>query len=507
MRVVLYPLVVLSTIWFFSCAKAPLEGTNQAPAILNLHIDSQSATTGSALLLVADIQDPDGDSLQVSWESSIGTIQSAYEDSARWVSPDSSVYARIIVRAVDPEGLEAADTLRFWVHNRVPEITLLTASSSTVLNGNTITLSAAATDADSHAVSFTWSTPWGSLDHSFGSSVRWTVPDSTMQAWVELTATDEYGAQSRDTLSVTVYTEVGCAWILNQGAQEIVKLSAIGDELLRLDGFHDLQDLDVDPENRRLWVCEGDPAALHCYDLRGTPLFTRTEGFARPTRLRSWQRTGSVMVLDADTAQVVEISLYGDRELRRLAGMSRPNALDVNQRTGALWICDEGSNHLFHVNDGWEGSISDVRNSPHVVARDGYLFPVDVSVEDSTGACWLVDKEAGKLVRYEQDGLDSLVVSGLENPVAVAATWSEGLCWVLDRGLDSRALRYFFDQEQVAVEGLLFPKDLAFNRIDSHVWVLDTERNRVLRLRPSGSVAGAWSNFDFPTRIVINGGS
>lgn len=507
MRLPVYLLVIISTHWFFGCARAPLSGENQAPTISNLRVEAEDATPGSALLLRADIQDPDGDSLQVVWESSIGTMLSTYTDSARWASPDSSVYARIVVRAVDPEGLETADTLRFWVHNQAPTITLMQSSSQTVLNGNTITLSAAASDPDSHAVTLSWSTPWGNLERATGSGVRWTVPDSTMHAWVELTATDEYGAASRDTLEVMVYTEVGCAWVLNQGAQEIVKLSAIGDELLRLNGFHDLQDLDVDPENRRLWVCEGDPAALHCYDLRGTPLFTRTEGFARPTRLRSWQRTGSVMVLDADTAQVVEISLYGDRELRRIAGMTRPNALDLNQRTGALWICDEGSNYLFHVNDGWEGSISDVRTSPHVAARDGYLFPVDVSVEDSTGACWLVDKEAGTLVRYAADGLDSLLVGGLENPVAVAATWSEGLCWVLDRGLESRALRFFFDQEQVAVEGLLFPKDLAYNRIDSHVWVLDTERNRVLRLRPDGTVAGAWTDFDFPTRIVINGGS
>ncbi len=507
MKFSLYLLVAISTIWYSGCARAPLSGENQAPTILNLRIEAEEATPGSALLLRADISDPDGDSLQVSWECNLGQMLSSYQDSARWASPDSSVVARVVVRAVDPEGLESADTLRFWVHNQVPVITQLSASSRTVLNGNTITLSAAAMDPDSHAVSFSWDTPWGSLDHAYGSSVRWTVPDSTMHAWVELVATDEYGAQSRDTLDVTVYTEVGCAWVLNQGAQQIVKLSAIGDELLRLDGFQDLQDVDVDPENRRLWVCEGYPAALHCFDLIGTPLFTRTEGLARPTRLRSWQRTGSVMVLDADTAQVVEISLYGDRELRRIGGLTRPNALDVNQRTGAVWICDEGSNQLFHVNDGWEGSISDVRSSPHVQARDGYLFPVDVSVEDSTGACWLVDKEAGTLVRYEDDGLDSLVVTGLENPVAVSATWSEGLCWVLDRGLDSRALRYFFDQEQVAVEGLLFPKDLAYNRIDSHVWVLDTERNRVLRLRPDGSVAGAWTDFNFPTRIVINGGS
>ena len=501
-----YLLVLFITGWFIGCARAPQQDVDGVPVVRNLRIESTDPTPGMAVLVTAEVFDPDGDSLQVEWSANIGQMLATYQDSARWQSPDSSVYVRIVVTASDPAGQTTADTLRFWVHNQPPVITRLEASAQTVLNGNTISLYGQAADPDSHLVTLSWSTPWGDLSASAGDSVRWTVPDSTMHAWVALSAVDAYGAVARDTLNVVVYTEVGCAWIISQGQQEVVKLSSIGDELLRMDGFTDLQDLDLDPENRRLWVCEGQPPAVHSFDLRGQELFSITEGLSRPIRLRSWYRTGSVLVMDADSAQILEFSLSGDRTLRRINGLDRPNALDLDQRTGALWICDEGSNSLFHVWDGYDGDIADVGSSPHVLRRDGYQFPVDISVEDSTGACWLVDKEAGMLVRYEAGGTDSLIVTGFQNPVAVAATWSEGLCWVLDRGLNSRALRYFFDQEQVVVEDLLFPKDLAFNRIDSHVWVLDTERNRVLRIRPEGTVAGAWTNFDFPTRVVINGG-
>jgi hypothetical protein len=501
-----YLFITFLTLWFSGCAKAPNQNQNLPPVIDNLRLEAETTTPGSSMLFLATVTDPDGDSLEVEWQTSVGLITSSYQDSARWQSPDSSVFVRVVVSAQDPLGNSSSDTLRFWVHNRPPIIESMSSSAGTVLNGNTITLFARASDPDSHAVSLQWSTPWGSLSSSVGDTLRWTVPDSTMHAWVALAAVDEYGATTRDTLTVIVYTEVGCAWVISQGQQEIVKLSSIGDELLRMSGFQDLQDLDIDPENRRLWVCEGDPPILHSFDLRGEELFRVVEGLARPTRLRSWYRTGSVLVLDADSAKVVEINLHGNRQVRTIGGLTRPNALDLDQRTGALWICDEGSNYLYHVADGFEGSISDVRTSPHVIRRDGYLFPVDISVEDSTGACWLVDKEAGMLVRYEPNGVDSLIVSGFQNPVAVAATWSEGLCWVLDRALDSRVIRYFFDQEQVSLDGLLFPKDLAFNRIDSHVWVLDTERNRVMRIRPDGTVAGMWTDFDFPTRIVINGG-
>lgn len=505
MRRLLYHLVVILTLWS-GCARAPHQETDEVPRIRDLRLVSGDQVPGQSLLVAADIHDPDGDSLLVEWQASVGGFVAQYEDSARWASPDSSAFVRIIVRAEDPAGNQASDTLRFWVNNQPPEFIRLNASSRTVLNGNTVSLYGAATDLDSHAVELHWSTPWGQLSTSVGDTVRWTVPDSTMHAWVAVSAVDSYGASRQDTVRVNVYTEVGCAWVINEGRQEVVKLSSIGDELLRIAGFQDLEDLDVDPENRRLWVVEGAPPMLHSFDLRGNRLFQTSMGLARPTRLRSWFRTGSILVLDADSAQVIEMNQHGDRIVRRVGGLTRPNALDMDQRTGALWICDEGSNHLFHVHDGYEGDIPDVWDSPHVIRRDGYQFPVDISVEDSTGACWLVDKEAGMLVRYEANGLDSLIVMGFQNPVAVAATWSEGLCWVLDRGLDGEVLRYFFDQEQVSLNGLLFPKDLAFNRIDSHVWVLDTERNRILRIRPNGTVAGTWTDFDFPTRIVINGG-
>lgn len=499
-------LVCFATVAYVGCARSPVSEENQPPEIRSLRLSVDPVPASEEVLLLADVVDPDGDALTSTWRINRGELMSSSLDSALWFSPDSAAFVRWIYEVEDSGGLAAADTLSFWVENRPPTITRLDASETVVLNGNTIRLHGAAVDPDSHSFDLRWNTPFGWLHALEGDSVDWTVPDSTFRAWVELQAVDRYGATSHDTLTVTVYREVGCAWILNEGQQEIVKLSRIGDELLRLGGFTDLQDLDVDPENRRLWVVEGNPPALHAFDLRGTPLFTYQDGLARPTRVKAWTRTGSAFVLDADNANIVEINIFGDRVLRTLAGFHRPNALDLHQSTGALWICDEGANLLYHVNDGWEGDIAQVDSSEHVIRRDGYLYPVDVAVEDSTGACWLADKEGGFLVRYEPDASDSLVVHGFQNPVAISAAWSDGLCWVLDRGLDSHALRLFFDQAQLDVGGLSFPKHLAYNRIDAHCWVLDSERNRVLRLDPQGSIVGSWTDFDFPTRIVINGG-
>lgn len=497
--------VLIVTIGLASCARTPDDRINLAPDIDDVHIVGDR-NPSSELRFRVEVSDPEADSMLATWSISHGQFLTRSLDSARWISPDSSAYVRLIYMVEDAVGNISADTSRFWIDNQPPVILNSLSSDSTVLNGNTITLTSLALDPDSHAVSLSWSSPWGLFTDASGPTARWTVPDSTMHAWAVVRAEDPYGAWAADTVKIKVYTEVGCAWILNQGRQEIVKLSAIGDELLRLGGFTDLRDLDVDPGNRRLWVSEGNPPAVHALDFDGNPLHSITEGLARPDRIRAWHRTGSILVMDTENAAILEFNLFGDNLLRSISGLHRPNALDINQRTGELWICDEGSNYLYHVHDGYEGDIAQVDSSLHIRKRDGYLYPVDVSVEDSTGACWLVDKEAGMLVRYEPNGLDSLIVTGFDNPVAISAAWSEGLCWVMDRGLNSSVSRYFFDLRQVQVDGLLFPKDLAYNRLDEHLWVLDSERNRVLRIDPEGQRVGSWTDFDFPTRIVINGG-
>ena len=489
-----------------ACAKLPTEVANYAPEILDVSALSEEITSHQEVIFYARVQDAEGDSLTGSWEINYGEKVSYTWDSLTWISPDSSSYVTLTYTVHDPTGNSDSFVYNFWVDNRAPLFLSKGISQENILNGNTVRVWASSSDPDTHAVTQYWSSPFGSLSSTLGDSVYWTVPDTTIHAFVTVRAEDEFGAFSQDTIYGNIYTEIGCPWVINYGAGEVVKLSAIGDELVRLTGFEDPQDIDIDAENRRIWVCEGIPSRLHAFDLEGNEEFVLEDLVARPTRVKCWTRTGSCYVLDADSAQVVEVDFNGIHTLSRRQGFVRPNALDVYQRDGMLWVCDEGSNILYQIRPEADDFIAEVDTADHVTRRDGYSFPVDVSVEDSTGACWLVDKEAGMLVRYEPDAMDSLVSYGFQNPVAISAAWSNGLAWILDRSVNSRALRVFYDDVQASVGDLAFPKDLAYNRLDSHCWVLDTERNRVLRIDPDGEVVGTWINFDFPTRIVINAG-
>lgn len=497
-------LVLLALV--FACARLPENSENQAPEILSIALSPNPATAGSQILFTAQVLDPEGDSLRATWQLNRGSILAQYPDSVRWQSPDSTTYTTLIYTVEDSHGNLSADTLYFWVENRTPTFTELGQESPIALNGNTLTLWAHAIDPDSQAVALSWTSPWGVLSSSTGDTVRWTAPDTTLSAWIKVTATDPWGISLSDTIRVRVYSEIGCVWILDSGHSRVVKLSADGDFLLEIPDLAEPADLDLDPENRRLWVSELEPPALKAFDLRGNLLLSVTEGFSRPTRIKTRYRTGSVLVLDQDSSRIVEIEYDGDVSSRFISGLERPSAIALHQRTGTLWVADEGANRVWQVPNDYSGTLALEDSLQGVRSHNGFLFPYDVSVEDSTGAAWVVDKDAGRLVRYQPEGLDSLRIGGFDNPVAVAAGRSEGLAWALDRNSTGKAVRLFFDLRQVEYSGIRFPKALAFNPLDANCWVLDGERNQVLRLNPQGLLVGTWSSFSFPSRVVINGG-
>ncbi len=489
-----------------SCARLPTESDNLPPVIVSLNRSETIVNAGSEILFTAITRDPDGDSTSTRWEINRGQFLSVGTDSALWKSPDSTSYVRLIFTVEDALNQVESDTSFFWVENRAPVFTQLGQESLNVLNGNTISLWAEAIDPDSQQVELQWQTPFGSLQQSSGDSVRWTAPDSTVRAWIAVIAQDQYGIETTDTLFAQVYSEIGCVWVIDQGNAEVVKLSAAGDELLRIGGLGDPMDLDIDPENRRLWVCQGTPPVLKAFDLQGNELFSREDLFSHPVRLRSWYRNGSVFVLDDDSAQVVEVAFSGNSVRRRLEGFGDPLSFDLHQRTGKIWVCDPGAYSVWQIDPAFEGNVSGADTLSAVSRHGGFHYPVDVSVEDSTGASWVVDKELGLLVRYGESGEDSLIVPGFSNPVAIDAAWSEGLVWVLDRALVGRAVRLFYSQLQAEADDISFPKALAYNRLDDHCWVLDSERNRLLKLNPDGAVVGSWTDFYFPSRLVINSG-
>ncbi|WP_233585288.1 kelch repeat-containing protein [Corallococcus sp. CA054B] len=98
--------------------------------------------------------------------------------------------------------------------NAAPWIASLSAAPGTVGPGGTVSLQAAALDANpSDTLTYSWSAPSGSFAQAGSLSTTWTAPTSAATVPLTLTVTDSKGAQGKVTFNVTVTTGKGDATV------------------------------------------------------------------------------------------------------------------------------------------------------------------------------------------------------------------------------------------------------------------------------------------------------
>jgi len=502
-RLMILFLVPLGILWLTSCAKIPTEKVNDPPRFRErIKASSNQFHPGETIAFTIQVEDPEDDPISSHWLFSTGNVLGTSQDSASWVAPDSSQEVVVIVQVEDNHGNFSADTATFQNENRAPLIQGLHASSLSVINGNTISIWANAVDPDSHNVYFSWFSRDGDILENFQDSIRWQAPDTTVDSWVSMAAYDDFGAISRDTLRLTVYRELGCVWICNEGAGEVVKMSSIGSEILRIGNFDKPVAIDVDSEYRFVWVADQIAGTVYKINFDGE-IQTALTGFVNPVSLKASSRTGRCWVVDADSAVVKQVARNGTQILNVVRGFNQPNDVDVNTRTGEVWITDAGAGILYRLT-GDLPPILNVSDTTYVQAVQGLVWPYSVAVEEATDACWVTDRGTGTVYRYGPDLSDTLQVSGFDSPLDVVSTQYEALVWIADRSANGKVVRLFYNDIQITVDGLNFPKAMAVNLADGVCWALDTERNRILRISDAGQILSEITNFDYPTAIAIN---
>ncbi|MBL7033646.1 MAG: hypothetical protein ISR91_05815 [Candidatus Delongbacteria bacterium] len=498
-------LVLLLLLLVVSCSRIPTQAVNSAPTIQN---PIQASTTpihpGQTITFTISVDDPDNDSLSSSWQASCGTILSSSVDSARWQAPDSTQPVRIICLVSDPAGATAADTGWFANENRNPIISQWRTMSPILLNGNSAWYAVTAGDPDSQTVHYNWEISGGSVLAAAGDSMQWQAPDSVTHAWIAVAVTDEWGGEAGDTLQVEVYRELGCAWICSQGEGEVVKLSSLGAELLRIQRFTEPVALTVDAENRRVWVADREAQLLWRLNLDGAVLDSLSTS-GRPVAVAAVTQDGSCWVADGDSSLVRRIAADGTTILNTIRGLIQPTALVVNPWTAELWICDRGARVLYRV-DADLPLETTVNDTALVKSMSGFTLPVGLAVEPESGACWLADRGADIVYRVAADLSDSLAVGGFSDPLAVAVTSATGVAWVSDGGDSGTISKLFYDNLQLQITGLNWPRALAVDFNDGSCWVPETEQNRVLRYSASGELLTTTSGFNYPVAISLNRG-
>ncbi|MFH1610179.1 MAG: VWA domain-containing protein [Candidatus Bipolaricaulota bacterium] len=188
--------------------------TSPVPPVCTVPATAKSVDEGESIVLKAQIYDPDGDAVAVTWSaprgmfSDLHAIETTYY--APWVKSCDGENVVITLTAVDACGAKATDELILHVRNvnRLPAVDA--GPDLAVDEGGKIKLLASACDPDDDALTYLWTIRCGrgTLDNPRALQPTYTAPltGRCEGETIELTLTvrDACGAETTDTMRVHV---------------------------------------------------------------------------------------------------------------------------------------------------------------------------------------------------------------------------------------------------------------------------------------------------------------
>ena len=202
---------------------APTPFANASPAISSLVVSTTKLGPSESATLAVTAADPDGDALTYAWTATGGTFSGANTATPSWTAPATAGSHTLTVTVSDGNGASvglsvAADVQSHHARgsaslstsfNTWPVVAQVSASPGHVAAGGSVSLSASASDAEGHTLSYAWSQ--GSCAGNFSSataqSPTWTAPATAPSAGscpLQVTVSDGNGGSSTGTVTVKV---------------------------------------------------------------------------------------------------------------------------------------------------------------------------------------------------------------------------------------------------------------------------------------------------------------
>ncbi|MDZ7391720.1 MAG: hypothetical protein ONB25_02310 [candidate division KSB1 bacterium] len=225
----------------------------------------------------------------------------------------------------------------------------------------------------------------------------------------------------------------------------------------------------------------------------------RYSGMAYPWIVEPDPVTGSVWVVDAIYGTVTEISTSGSERVR-LGWLRQPNDIALDHRRRFLWVLEQSKTDSAVVHKfATDGNL--------VLSSEGFVRPSRLAVDINTGACFVADLGARKVMRVSANGRVSEAAVELVAPTGLACDCYHGNLWVADA---TQVLVISLRSGAVAhAEGpFLRAYTLAANDSTGECWVVDLGsphgQAQVVRLRPDGTRVASYGPFVQPYGVAVN---
>ncbi len=493
--------LLVLTVIFSSCSNP---ATNSKPT-LTLEAKKNPVAPGQSTQITATPVDNDGDVVTVTWVCDFGTLSADNGDIVTWTAPgEDNLPCTIIATANDGHGGITEKDLIIDVKNNAPVFNNITTTSSTVLQGNTITLQALAYDPDGSTVRYRWSDNGGGTFSDTlvtRNTATWKAP--TGDTWIKVTCTayDAYGGETDKSLDLLVYSNYGVIWVADSGTDKVYKYSAIGEFLLTVQGTFQRPiaiATNVD-EFFGCYVADYDMGQVFKISEKGAITHTYTS-FKHPIDIDIFQSLRVIWVLDVGNNSVTAINGYTDQVIGTFTGLKEPRSLKVNQETGDVWITDTGNNRIIRIQPkDIPGELPTVADQKTVFRGtssngNGYNEPIHLSFsQHKYNVVYIADisDDEVEMIESSMSGFKEIAVAstGYQNPsfIAVSDKGTSEVVWVIHNTQISTIMSGNLFPSSIDYDTFKYPYRIVTDDLNNKIWVVDNGLNQIIPLDDTGS--------------------
>jgi len=281
-------------------------------------------------------------------------------------------------------------------------------------------------------------------------------------------------------------------WVADQPDKEVVIFNGAG-QLIRVVGgfgtFNKPNAIDVYNADGSFWVCDFYSNRVRKFSASGNPIYATPGGGAEglllnPTMLSVGQSNGECWIADRGHARIIRLGADGAVKAK-ITGFAFPRTVAVDPESGDAWVADEMNNAVVKV----MGSASgEVPVGQVELARFTALPHPWAVAADANGFGWATSHEQGRVIRVSPLGALAASAAGFDNPVDVTVDETASAVYVVDEGagrlvgLPRELQEGVGNYETVAlfvVEGLSHPSDVFVDEEKGKIYVTEMGAGRV----------------------------
>jgi DNA-binding beta-propeller fold protein YncE len=298
----------------------------------------------------------------------------------------------------------------------------------------------------------------------------------------------------------------GSFWVV-PAPSTLARLGADGKEVVRVGGFHSLDQVAVDPEDGSCWVADGGGLVHVAADGRRR---WQSGGFRNPVSVSAYPKDGSCWVADQAAAEVVHLA-RSEKTLWRGGSFRSPCSVSVNPRDGSCYVADSQGKQVARL----------AADGSELWRKEGFTAPSSITVNPRDGSCWVGD--GGDLLHLSADGAELWRGASVGSCAGLNPT--DGSCWVVygEPLVDEPVSHERSDLAHLSADGRQLWRvaedgwyagfgPVSVNPADGSCWVGWVERRRdvaehdskVIHFAADGTRLWQASGFDPPVRLAVS---